>query len=76
MIKDLAADVLEINAHHPGTIEEKLNAAVSIAYERAVKRGRHGILVTQHGYSSYTVAVSAEVPYGETRERRQWRTGP
>jgi hypothetical protein len=76
MIKDLAADVLEISAHHPRAIEETLSAAVSIARERAVKRGRHGILVTQNGYSSYTVAVSADVPYGETHERREWRTGP
>jgi hypothetical protein len=31
---------------------------------------RHGILVTQHGYTSYTVAVSRDVPYGQTHERR------
>lgn len=75
MIKDLAADVLEISADHREAIDETLNAAVSIARERAMKRGRDGILVTQNGYSSYTVAVSPEVPYGETRERRQWMTG-
>jgi hypothetical protein len=43
---------------------------------------RHGILVTQHGYTSYTVAVSRDVPYGQTHERReqpansQTETGP
>lgn len=33
---------------------------------------RHGVLVTQTGFSRYTVAVSRDVPYGETRELRQW----
>jgi hypothetical protein len=55
---------------------------VEIAREHAVKESRHGILVTQHSYSSYTVAVSRDVPYGQTHERRQRRgyspteTGP
>jgi hypothetical protein len=32
---------------------------------------RHGILVTRHSYTSYTVAVSRDVPFGETHERRE-----
>jgi hypothetical protein len=36
-----------------------------------MKERRHGILVTQHGYTSYTVAVSRDVPYGQTHERRE-----
>ncbi|KRE68670.1 hypothetical protein ASG92_02100 [Arthrobacter sp. Soil736] len=74
--------VLEITAHDPDTVENDLNAAVEIAREQAMKECRHGILVTQHGYTSYTVAVSRDVPYGQTHERReqpansQIETGP
>lgn len=71
MIKRHSDLVLKITAHAPATIEKDLNAAVEIAREQAVKERRHGILVTQHGYTSYTVAVSHDVPYGQTPERRQ-----
>jgi hypothetical protein len=82
MIKRHSDVVLEITAQDPDTIENDLNAAVEIAREHAMKESRHGILVTQHGYTSYTVAVSREVPYGQTHERRdvpansQTETGP
>jgi hypothetical protein len=62
--------VLEITAHDADTLENDLNTAVEIAQSKAMDQGRHGILVTQHGYTSYTVAVTAEVPYGLTQERR------
>lgn len=82
MIKRHSDVVLEITAHDPETVENDLNAAVEIAREHAMKESRHGILVTQHGYTSYTVAVSRDVPYGQTQERReelvdsQTETGP
>jgi hypothetical protein len=66
--------VLEITAHDAATIEEELNTAEHQARGSALHDGRHGILVTQHGHYSYTVAVSREVPYGLTLERRQWQT--
>jgi hypothetical protein len=71
MIKRHSDVVLEITAHDPDTIENDLNAAVEIAREQAMKECRHGILVTQHGYTRYTVAVSRDVPYGQTHERRE-----
>lgn len=71
MIKRHSDVVLEITAHDPDTMENNLNAAVEIAREQAMKECRHGILVTQHGYTSYTVAASHDVPYGQTRERRE-----
>jgi hypothetical protein len=71
MIKRHSDVVLEITAHDPNTVENDLNAAVEIAREQAMKERRHGILVTQHGYTSYTVAVSRDVPYGQTREQRE-----
>ena len=70
MIKRHSDIVLEITAHDPVTIENDLNTAVEMAREHAMQERRHGILVTQHGYTSYTVAVSRDVPYGQTHERR------
>jgi hypothetical protein len=75
MIKRHSDVILEITAHDPDTIETDLNTAVDIAVdiarEHAMQDRLHGILVTQHGYSSYTVAVSRDVPYGQTHERRE-----
>jgi hypothetical protein len=82
MIKRHSDVVLEITAHDPDTIENDLNTAVEIARTRAMQECRHGILVTQHGYTSYTVEVSRDVPFGQTHERRekpadtQTETGP
>lgn len=71
MIKRHSDVVLEITAHDPDTVENDLNTAVEIAREHAMKECRHGILVTQHAHTSYTVAVSRDVPYGQTHERRE-----
>ena len=46
--------------------------AVDIALRHAMQERRHGVLVTQTGFSTYTVAVSRDVPYGDTREQRRW----
>lgn len=40
---------------------------MEIAREQAMRERRHGILVTQHGYTGYTAAVSHGVDYGQTR---------
>ena len=71
MIKRQSDVVLEITAYDPDTVENDLNAAVDIAREHAMKENRHGILVTQHGHTSYTVAVSRDVPFGQTHEQRE-----
>lgn len=71
MIRQHSDLVLEITAHDPDTIENDLNTAVDIARKQAMQECRHGILVTQRGYTSYTVAVSRDVPYGQTHERRE-----
>lgn len=71
MIKRHSDVVLEITAHDPDTIDHELNTAVEIVREHAVKERRHGILVTQHAYTRYTVAISRDVPYGQTLERRE-----
>lgn len=63
--------VLEITGYDPHTIENRLNTAVEIAREHAMQQGLYGILVTQHGYTRYTVAVSRDVPFGQTLEYRE-----
>lgn len=63
----LAIEVKVDSATH---LHERLNAAVETARQKAIKHGKHGILVTQYGYGNFMVAISPEVPYGLTLERR------
>lgn len=70
MIKNRSDDVLEVTALDRETLENDLNTAEEIARRRALQEGRCGILVTRHGYTSFTVAVSRDVPYGLTQERQ------
>lgn len=58
------------------SIEQHLNAAEKMARERAQQEGRCGILITQHHYTSFTVALCEDVPFGQTREKREWRHAP
>lgn len=57
-----------VEAHDPRLIEEELNAAEDATIQQAKEEGRYGVLVTRHGYTTFTVAVSAKVPYGQTME--------
>ncbi|WP_028266855.1 hypothetical protein [Arthrobacter sp. MA-N2] len=52
-------------------VNADLNAAVDLAQQDAIGEGEHGVLVTRHGPACFTVAVSAEVPYGITQERER-----
>ncbi|MGZ3387541.1 MAG: hypothetical protein ACXVB5_21925 [Isosphaeraceae bacterium] len=58
-----------VTADQPQLIAERLDAAEKLAQERALRQGSHGILVTRHGSTSFTVALSEDVPYGITQER-------
>lgn len=66
--------VLEVTGQDPDVIQDNLTAAVEAAREQAMLAGGYGIVVTQHASDSFTVALSADVPYGQTREQRQFRT--
>jgi hypothetical protein len=61
--------IFRVTGDTPRLVSEDLNAAVDLAQEHAMGEGKHGVLVTRHGPSSFTVAVSGEVPYGITLER-------
>jgi hypothetical protein len=58
-----------VTADAPTLIGERLDAAEHLARQQALRKGTHGILVTRHGPATFTVALSADVPYGITMER-------
>jgi hypothetical protein len=70
-----AGSTYHVTGDKPQSIQEDLDSAVALARQQAMKDGRHGILVTRLGPASFTVTLSAEVPYGMTRESCQIRTG-
>jgi hypothetical protein len=57
-------------------MERQLDQAVSEAKTEAMIERRRGILVTRHGFESFSVALSDAVPFVETREHQDWRPGP
>ncbi len=67
--------LLEVTGHEPLQILSDLKEAVDRSVLHALKGGRHGVLVTQHSYSHYAVALSVEVPYGQIHERRKTASG-
>lgn len=62
--------IAEIAATEASTLEDEINNAVDKARAKAEQEGRHGILLTRHGHSRFTIEISAEVPYGMTQERQ------
>lgn len=69
-----AGSTYRVTGDNPQSIQEDLNSAVELARHQAMQDGRHGILVTRLGPGSFTVALSAEVPYGTTQESCRIRT--
>ncbi|WP_458779889.1 hypothetical protein [Arthrobacter sp. D3-16] len=65
--------LLEVDGDDAETLQTDLGAAVAIAESASLSCGG-GVLVTQHDYWSFTVAVSAEVPIGHTVQQRAWRS--
>lgn len=52
-------------------LQEQLDTAHKDVLSNAIG-GLNGVLVTRNSHDTYTVAISAEVPYGMTYE---WNTG-
>jgi hypothetical protein len=63
---------IEVNASDPAGMERQLEEAVKVLRTRATTEVRKGILVTRHGYRSFTVSLSDAVPCGQTREHQDW----
>ncbi|SKB72983.1 hypothetical protein SAMN05660916_02355 [Arthrobacter sp. 31Cvi3.1E] len=49
-------------------VQERINAAVETARRAATENRDGGILITRHDFDHYSVAVSADVPYGWIHE--------
>jgi hypothetical protein len=64
-----------VTGDRPQSIQEDLDSAVELVRQRAMDDGPHGILVTRLGPASFTVTLSAEVPYGTTQQSCQIGTG-
>jgi len=54
------------------SMERQLDEAVATALTQAMHEGGRGILVTQHDNDSFTVDLSDAVPFGLTREHKEW----
>ena len=67
--------VVEVTVNTRKALERELDTAVDIVSRQARQLGRHGVMVTRHSYTTFTVAISEGVPYGRTEEREQWRPG-
>lgn len=65
-----SALAIEVKVDSATHLHERLDAAVETARQKAITHGKHGILVTQHGYGNFMVAISPEIPFGLTLERR------
>lgn len=63
--------VIKVNVTNVDDLHEKINDAVAQTQGLATGQG-HGIMVTQHDYASFSVAVSPDVPHGQIMERRGW----
>ena len=61
-----------VTATDRASMERQLDEAVDAALTQAMHEGRQGILVTQHDPVSFTVDLSDAVPFGLTREHRDW----
>lgn len=60
--------VSEIIVTDAGHLDTELNKAVKAAVEFAAQEKRHGILVTRHEFSRFTVALTPDVPFGLIHE--------
>jgi hypothetical protein len=59
-----AGSTFHVTGDTPQSIQEDLDFAVELARAHAMKGGRHGILVARLGTGSFTLTLSAGVPYG------------
>ncbi|MFD0043618.1 hypothetical protein ACFVGV_00355 [Pseudarthrobacter scleromae] len=53
--------VTDFRVRDKQTLDEQINAAVEAAIQSAIP-GLHGVLMTRHDATRYTVAVTTEVP--------------
>lgn len=60
-----ATSPITLKVEDPSARDRQLEQAISLLREKAVG---YGILVTRVDYTTFSIALSPEVAYGETRE--------
>lgn len=60
--------IADFHVRNKAERDEKLEAAVTAARSHALAEGAHGLLVTRHEFGRFSVALSADVPFGLIRE--------
>ena len=61
-------DSIDIHVTNRSALDKRLDEAVKILQELAMRSGKHGILVARNKPGHYTAALSEQVPFGITRE--------
>jgi hypothetical protein len=70
-MRDILCFPLQVTAADSASMQNHLDEAVAAATAQAMRERRQGILVTRHGFGSFTVALSDAVPFGLTREHQE-----
>ncbi|SDL62751.1 hypothetical protein [Arthrobacter sp. ok362] len=70
--KDSNGLAITVTATDRGSMDLQLDEAVAAVMATAMCERRRGIIVTRHGYDSFTVALSDAVAFGLTREQHEW----
>jgi hypothetical protein len=60
--------ILAVRVSDPADMQRQLDEAVTTARARAINERRRGILVRRFDYTTFSVELSDEVPFGVTRE--------
>ena len=74
MATSAAELMLRITADNRESINRQINEAVATALDRAMAERGRGILVTRHASAAFSVGLSDDVPFGLTREHREWKS--
>ncbi|MDQ0822443.1 hypothetical protein QFZ79_000180 [Arthrobacter sp. V4I6] len=61
--------IADVHVRNKAEMDEKLDIAITAARSQALADGTRGLLVTRHEFSHFSVVLSADVPFGFTRER-------
>lgn len=65
--------ILTVEASGADSAAAELDAGEAMAQEMALRDPRRpGILITRCSASSFTIALTMEVPFGLTREKQEW----
>ena len=60
---------ITVRATNRSSRDLQLELATETMRENAHLNGNHGILVTRETYTTFTVSLTSEVPFGQTWER-------